>query len=37
MVFVVNAAGVGKDLGLEPFPNLGSGSQAYTEVGWLKQ
>nr|WP_269458256.1 hypothetical protein [Pseudomonas libanensis] len=35
MIFVVDAAGVGKDLSLEPFKHLWGGSQAYAEVGKL--
>ena len=40
MVWVVNAAGVGEDFGLEPFPHLRRWRQADTEVreiGLLKQ
>jgi hypothetical protein len=33
VVFVVDAAGVGKDLGLEPFPHFRSGDQVNTETG----
>lgn len=33
MVFVVNAAGVGKDFGLEPFQHFRCRRQANTEVG----
>jgi hypothetical protein len=33
MVLIVNAAGVGKDLGLNPFPNLSGWGQADAEAG----
>jgi hypothetical protein len=37
MILVVDAASVGKDLGLEPFPHFGSWGQTDTEVGEVGQ
>jgi hypothetical protein len=37
MVFVMDAAGIGQDLGAQPIPNLRRWSEADTEVGELGQ
>jgi hypothetical protein len=37
MVFVVNAAGVGKDLGLEPFPHFRGRGQTQMKFGRLRE
>ena len=34
---IVNAAGVGEDLGLEPFPHLGCRGQTHTKVGQVEK